>query len=182
MIRLAFTRLKKLNQCMTTIRRSTAFRTFQFLHIDHHYIIIFPKNLNRFKRRVISYVRLDFPFDSVDHKLTSFNNINSIQNFLVLKTVYMIILVSTSTIHPQLCTYVCRQITSDSILINSVDEYNLFEQALQKIRQEEQCERSLSSNPLIQTLKRQHRELMNIYHKQFRKNKIDQEQQKNSIK
>ncbi|CAF4811231.1 unnamed protein product, partial [Rotaria socialis] len=62
------------------------------------------------------------------------------------------------------------------------NEYIQFEQALKQARLEQQQERSLNNNRLIQTLKRQHEELLNIYQqnkslKQFNLTKIDREQQ-----
>lgn len=60
------------------------------------------------------------------------------------------------------------------------NEYLLFEQALKQTRLEQQQEKSLANNRLIQTLKRQHEELVNIYQqsqKQTQKKTIDREQQ-----
>ncbi|CAF4711383.1 unnamed protein product, partial [Rotaria magnacalcarata] len=62
------------------------------------------------------------------------------------------------------------------------NDYVQFEQALKQARLEQQQERSLNNNRLIQTLKRQHEELLNIYQqnkslKQFNLTKIDREQQ-----
>ncbi|CAF1300568.1 unnamed protein product [Rotaria sp. Silwood1] len=75
------------------------------------------------------------------------------------------------------CTCQCHK--SNSPLNN---EYFLFEQALKQARLEQQQERSLTNNRLIQTLKRQHEELINIYQqnkiqKQINLTKIDREQQ-----
>lgn len=60
------------------------------------------------------------------------------------------------------------------------NEYLLFEQALKQTRLEQQQEKSLVNNRLIQTLKRQHEELANLYQqnqKQIQKKTIDREQQ-----
>ncbi len=57
----------------------------------------------------------------------------------------------------------------------------MFEQALRQTREEQQHERSLNNNHLIQTLKRQHQELLDLYHRQLSINKIDREQQTNHI-
>ncbi|CAF3155879.1 unnamed protein product, partial [Rotaria sp. Silwood2] len=84
---------------------------------------------------------------------------------------------STSNTHTQLCTCQCHQNTSNSIIINPTNEYLLFEQALQQTRQEEQQKETLNNNCLLQTLKRQHQELMDLYQKQININKIDREQQ-----
>ncbi|CAF3658534.1 unnamed protein product [Rotaria sordida] len=75
------------------------------------------------------------------------------------------------------CTCQCHK--SNSPLNN---EYFLFEQALKQARLEQQQESSLTNNRLIQTLKRQHEELINIYQqnkiqKQVNLTKIDREQQ-----
>lgn len=59
---------------------------------------------------------------------------------------------------------------------NPTSEYVLFEQALRQTRQEQQ-QRSLDNNHLIQTLKRQHQELLTLYHQQIHVNKTDREQQ-----
>lgn len=54
----------------------------------------------------------------------------------------------------------------------------MFEQALKQTRQEQQQqEQAFNNNHLIQTLKRQHQELLNLYHRQLSINKIDREQQ-----
>jgi hypothetical protein len=71
--------------------------------------------------------------------------------------------------------------TSNCLLPTPTNEYLLFEQALQHTRQDQQQEKSLSNNRLIQTLKRQHQELMNLYHRQLHINKTDREQQTNQI-
>lgn len=71
------------------------------------------------------------------------------------------------------CTCQCHQSTS----IHPSNEYLLFEHALRQTRHEQQQERSLDNNQLIQTLKRQHQELLTLYHRQIHINKIDQEQQ-----
>ncbi len=60
---------------------------------------------------------------------------------------------------------------------NPTNEYLLFEQVLRQTRQEQQHERSLDNNHLIQTLKRQHQELVTLYHRQIHINKTDREQQ-----
>ncbi len=70
------------------------------------------------------------------------------------------------------CTCQCHQSTLN---LNPTNEYFLFEQALRQTRQEQ--ERSLDNNHLIQTLKRQHQELVTLYHRQIHINKIDREQQ-----
>lgn len=75
------------------------------------------------------------------------------------------------------CTCECHK--SISPLNN---EYFLFEQALKQTRLEQQNEKFLNNNRLIQTLKRQHDELINIYQqnknqKQISIKKIDREQQ-----
>ena len=49
---------------------------------------------------------------------------------------------------------------SSSLLTN---EYVLFEQALKQTRKEQEQERSLNKNRLLQTLKRQHEELLSLY-------------------
>ncbi|CAF1286095.1 unnamed protein product [Adineta steineri] len=79
--------------------------------------------------------------------------------------------------HSDSCTCQCHKPISS---LN--EEYLLFEQALKQTRLEQQQERVLNNNRLIQTLKRQHEELINIY--QQNKNqklvnvtKIDREQQ-----
>ncbi|CAF1352884.1 unnamed protein product [Adineta ricciae] len=80
--------------------------------------------------------------------------------------------VSRSDPHPTLCTCQCHHNAP-----NSTADYLLFEQALRQTRQEQQQERSLNNNRLIQTLKRQHQELMTFYQRQLYINKIDREQQ-----
>ncbi|UJR22493.1 hypothetical protein I4U23_025546 [Adineta vaga] len=80
--------------------------------------------------------------------------------------------VSRSDPHPPLCACQCHQSTS-----NPTADYLLFEQALRQTRQEQQNERSLNNNRLIQTLKRQHQELMTFYQRQLYINKTDREQQ-----
>ena len=76
---------------------------------------------------------------------------------------------------PHLCGCQCHKPSSP---LNN--EYLLFEQALKQTRLEQQQEKSLTNNRLIQTLKRQHEELVNIYQqsqKQTQKKTIDREQQ-----
>ncbi|CAF0742129.1 unnamed protein product [Adineta steineri] len=85
---------------------------------------------------------------------------------------------STSDTHPPLCTCQCHQTISNA---QSANEYLQFEQALRQTRQEQQQDRSLNNNRLIQTLKRQHEDLMNFYQKQLYKSKIDREQQTTKI-
>jgi hypothetical protein len=89
--------------------------------------------------------------------------------------------VSTSNIQSPSCTCQCHQSTSNSLLTNPSSEYLLFEQALRQTREEQQQERSLNNNHLIQVLKRQHQELLNLYNRQLSINKIDREQQTNHI-
>ncbi len=62
------------------------------------------------------------------------------------------------TQNPSSCTCQCH--LSISPLNN---EFVLFEQALKQIRNEQEHEKSLTNNHLIQTLKRQHDELLSIY-------------------
>ncbi len=88
---------------------------------------------------------------------------------------------STSNIQSPSCTCQCHQSTSNSLSTNPSNEYLLFEQALRQTREEQQHERSLNNNHLIQTLKRQHQELLDLYHRQLSINKIDREQQTNHI-
>ena len=66
------------------------------------------------------------------------------------------------------------------------NEFVLFEQALKQIRLEQEQEKSLTNNHLIQTLKRQHDELLSIYQQNkilkptttsITPNRIDREQQ-----
>lgn len=52
----------------------------------------------------------------------------------------------------------------------------MFEQALRQTRQEHKPSFK-NNNHLIQTLKRQHQELLNLYQRQLSINKIDREQQ-----
>ena len=67
------------------------------------------------------------------------------------------------------------------------DEYQMFEKALQKTRLECEQEKLMQNNPLIQTLKRQHEELVNFVqqNKKFsRPNpvaQVDREQQTNKL-
>ena len=72
------------------------------------------------------------------------------------------------------CACQCHQ--SDQLLTN---DYLLFEQALKQTRFEQ--EKLVNKNRLIQTLKRQHDELMQIYqqnkHQKQHQTKIDREQQ-----
>ena len=63
-----------------------------------------------------------------------------------------------ATQNPSSCTCQCH--LSISPLNN---EFLLFEQALKQIRNEQEHEKSLTNNHLIQTLKRQHDELLSIY-------------------
>ncbi|CAF1226543.1 unnamed protein product [Rotaria magnacalcarata] len=84
---------------------------------------------------------------------------------------------STSDIHPPLCACQCHQITSDSAIVTTENDYFQFEQALQQSRQEEEQEKSINNNRLLQTLKRQHQELLNFYQKQLNMNKVDRAQQ-----
>jgi len=84
---------------------------------------------------------------------------------------------TTNALNSDSCTCRCHKPISP---LN--DEYLLFEQALKKTRQEQQQERLLNNNRLIQTLKRQHEELINIYQqnkdqKLLNIRKIDREQQ-----
>ena len=72
------------------------------------------------------------------------------------------------------CTCQCHQ---SALNPNPTNEYLLFEQALRQTRQEQQQEGSLNNNQLIQTLKRQHQELVTLYHRQIHINKTDREQQ-----
>jgi hypothetical protein len=79
------------------------------------------------------------------------------------------------------CTCQCHKPSSP---LNN--EYLLFEQALKQSRLDQQHERSLNNNRLIQTLKRQHEELINIYQqnktqKQTSPTTIDREQQTNKL-
>lgn len=79
--------------------------------------------------------------------------------------------------HSHSCTCQCHKPIS-----NSNSEYLLFEQALRQTRQDQQQERLLSSNRLIQTLKRQHEELLGLYQQNKTQKsptsaKIDREQQ-----
>ncbi|UJR26593.1 hypothetical protein I4U23_007913 [Adineta vaga] len=79
--------------------------------------------------------------------------------------------------HSQSCTCHCHKPVSPHN-----DDYLLFEQALKQTRQEQQQQKLLNSNCLIQTLKRQHEELINLYQqnknqKSFSPTKIDREQQ-----
>jgi hypothetical protein len=87
------------------------------------------------------------------------------------------IVVLTTDTHSQPCTCQCHQTTSDSLLPSPTNEYVLFEQALKQARQEQQQERSLNNNRLVQTLKLQHQELMNFYQRQLYINRTDREQQ-----
>lgn len=80
-----------------------------------------------------------------------------------------------------LCTCQCHKTIS-----SSNNDYLLFEQALKKTRLEEEKDKSLNNNRLIQTLKRQHDELIQIYQqnktqKQILSTKIDREQQTNKL-
>ncbi|CAF1209048.1 unnamed protein product [Rotaria sp. Silwood1] len=88
---------------------------------------------------------------------------------------------STSNTNEHLCACQCHQIATNSIIINPTNEYLLFEQALKQTRQEEQQKQSINNNHLVQTLKLQHQDLINFYHKQINLNKIDREQQTNQI-
>ena len=83
---------------------------------------------------------------------------------------------SRSDSHAPPCTCQCHYNAP-----NSTADYLLFEQALRQTRQEQQHERSLNNNRLIQTLKRQHQELMTFYQRQLYINKIDREQQTTQI-
>ncbi|CAF0764901.1 unnamed protein product [Adineta ricciae] len=70
-------------------------------------------------------------------------------------------------------------------VLSANDDYILFERALIQIRQKQQQERLLNNNCILQTLKRQHEELINIYQqnknpKSSTATKIDQEQQTKS--
>ncbi|CAF4371460.1 unnamed protein product [Rotaria socialis] len=84
---------------------------------------------------------------------------------------------SASDIHPSLCACQCHQKTSDSAIVTTEDDYFQFEQALQQSREEEEQKNSINNNRLLQTLKRQHQELLNFYQKQLNTNKVDREQQ-----
>ena len=75
------------------------------------------------------------------------------------------------------CTCQCHQLSCNASASNPTSEYLLFEQALRQTRQDQQQERSLDNNHLIQTLKRQHQELLTLYHRQIHVNKTDREQQ-----
>jgi hypothetical protein len=86
-------------------------------------------------------------------------------------------LATSSNDNSHICTCQCHKSHSP---INN--DYLLFEQALKQTRLEQEQEKSLNNNRLIQTLKRQHDELMNIYQqnknqKQLNTTKIDREQQ-----
>ncbi|CAF1518995.1 unnamed protein product, partial [Adineta ricciae] len=70
-------------------------------------------------------------------------------------------------------------------VLSANDDYILFERALKQIRQKQQQERLLNNNCILQTLKRQHEELINIYQqnknpKSSTTTKIDREQQTKS--
>ena len=70
-------------------------------------------------------------------------------------------------------------------VLSANDDYILFERALKQIRQKQQQERLLNNNCILQTLKRQHEELINIYQqnknpKSSTATKIDREQQTKS--
>lgn len=75
------------------------------------------------------------------------------------------------------CTCQCHQLSCNASASNPTSEYLLFEQALRQTRQDQQQERSLDNNHLVQTLKRQHQELLTLYHRQIHVNKTDREQQ-----
>lgn len=76
------------------------------------------------------------------------------------------------------CSCQCHHSTSNvSSSIPPSNEYLLFEQVLRQTRQEQQQEHLLDNNQLIQTLKRQHQELLTLYHRQIHINKTDREQQ-----
>ena len=87
------------------------------------------------------------------------------------------LLETSSNGNSQTCTCQCHK---SNLVLNN--DYHQFEQALKQTRLEQQQERLLDSNRLIQTLKRQHEELLNIYQqnkslKSINRTKIDQEQQ-----
>lgn len=90
--------------------------------------------------------------------------------------------VQSDSISNASCTCQCH-LSSDALN----NEYLLFEQALRQTRLEQEQEKSLKNNPLIQTLKRQHEELMSFYqqNKKFTRAqpvpKIDREQQTSKI-
>ena len=90
------------------------------------------------------------------------------KRFFLSKSSSIIYLVTPS------CNCQCHQSILNS---NPTNEYLLFEQALRQTRQEQQNERSLDNNHLVQTLKRQHQELVTLYHRQIHINKTDREQQ-----
>ncbi|CAF4639918.1 unnamed protein product, partial [Rotaria sp. Silwood2] len=89
--------------------------------------------------------------------------------------------VSTANIHQQLCTWQCHQIISTSTIMNSTNEYILFEheQASQQIRQEEEQKTSLNNNFL--RIKCKSQQFMNYIQKQKNINKIDQDQEQQTI-
>lgn len=86
-------------------------------------------------------------------------------------------LVLTSNVHPPSCTCQCHQTTLNSSTVNTTTDYYLFEHTLKQIRQENEQEKILNNNRLLQTLKVQHQELINFYQSQLNLNKVDREQQ-----